>query len=485
MKQRSILLLAVCALLAGCYDRPVDATRDNANSVSLRPGDDVQAVVDSNPEGITFILEPGIYRLQSVEPKNNQRFVGKSGVVFNGAMILDGWKRENEYWVVGGLPKQLYNSGKCLDRTDTCTYREDMFVDGKFYQRVASISDLRRGRAYFDDGKAYLAEDPAGRQIELSIVPAAFHGSAEGVVLENLTVEKYASQAQHGAIDGSDGQNWKLINVSAKWNHGGGLMIGDGMIVEGGSYNHNGQIGIKGTGDGVTIVSVEIAHNNFAGFSAGWEAGGTKFVRTNDLIVRNSCVHHNLGPGLWTDIDNVNTLFEDNTVFANLGDGIKHEISYKAMIRGNRVGQNGKAKDNWLWGSQILIQNSSNVEVVDNIVQVGADGGNAISMIYQNRGTGNLGKRVTTQNLVHQNSVVFLGRRGVAGMIADYEKETFIADTTNRFEKNEYFVKDVDVEHWVYKNRARDWPKLKEIGGEVGSRVEVGANSTIRLSCNG
>ena len=68
-----------------------------------------------------------------------------------------------------------------------------------------------------------------------------------------------------------------------------------------------------------------------------WEAGGTKFARTRDLVVRRNFVHHNRGPGLWTDIDNVRTLYEANRVEDNGEAGILHEISYAAVIRNNVV----------------------------------------------------------------------------------------------------------------------------------------------------
>ena len=50
---------------------------------------------------------------------------------------------------------------------------------------------------------------------------------------------------------------------------------------------------------------MEIAFNNYAGYDAFWEGGGTKFWRNKRLIVRDSCVHDNNGPGLWSDIDNI------------------------------------------------------------------------------------------------------------------------------------------------------------------------------------
>lgn len=483
MRLRPSLLLIACAALAGCYDDPIAATSPSGNIVSLRPQDDVQAAAQSNAEGTIFHLAAGVYRLQSVQPKNHQRFIGTRGVVFNGATVLHGWKREGPHWVVEGLPEPLRRSGYCNNGGDLCTYREDLFVDGKRYKRAATIADLRAGYWYFENGKATLSEDPAKRLVELSTVPAAFGGDAVGVVLKAVTVEKYASEPQHGAIDGSRGQNWELIDVVARWNHGGGLGIGSGMNVKGGSYSHNGQIGIVGRGDRVTIDSVEINANNYAEYDGGWEAGGTKFVDTKGLVVRNSCIHHNIGPGLWTDIDNVDTLYENNVVFENFGDGIKHEISYKATIRGNIVGENGKAFDTWLWGSQILIQNSSGVEVVSNTVQVGAKGGNAISMIYQDRGIGKLGPWDTTKNRVHQNKISFLAARGAGGLVADHKIEEVIADSTNRFEGNEYYVKDPNFPHWRYKNGSQAWSRLQELGGERGSRITVGTPSPIAFSC--
>ena len=74
---------------------------------------------------------------------------------------------------------------------------------------------------------------------------------------------------------------------------------------------YNGQLGLGGGGYGgieganALIEGNEIAYNNTAGIDYNWEAGGTKFVHTVNLVVRNNYVHHNNGPGLWTDGSNM------------------------------------------------------------------------------------------------------------------------------------------------------------------------------------
>src|SRR5690606_3674612 len=124
--------------------------------------------------------------------------------------------------------------------------------------------------------------------------------------------------------------------------------------------HHQSQLGIGGIGDDVLVEDNEIAFNNYeAEYSWGWEAGGTKFVRTNRLIVRNNHVHSNHGPGLWTDIENDRVLIEGNLVEDNVGPGIFHEISYRAVIRDNEVYRNGVGLPNSYSGAAGILISAS------------------------------------------------------------------------------------------------------------------------------
>jgi parallel beta-helix repeat protein len=88
------------------------------------------------------------------------------------------------------------------------------------------------------------------------------------------------------------------------------------------------------------------------------------------LVLRNNFVHHNKGPGLWTDIDNIYTLIEDNRVEDNSRLSIYREISYDATIRNNSASRNGFSlpDSDVVRGGGIAIRSSSNVEVYGNIV---------------------------------------------------------------------------------------------------------------------
>lgn len=452
--------------------------------IVLQPGDDVQAAVAKAPIGASFVFEPGIYRTQVITPKDSQKFIGKPGAILSGAKRLTGWRKNGELWSVGGLPKPLHRSGYCNKGFELCTHREDLFIDGVLYRRVGSPQSLGPQTWYFKDNTAHLNFNPAGRLVELGVAPRSFGGSAKRVVIQDLIVEKYASEAQHGAIDGSRGEDWRLFNVHARWNHGGGLAIGKRMRVEGGTFSNNGQIGIVGKGDDAIISGVEIAYNNYANFNWGWEAGGTKISRSNYLIIRNSCVHDNIGPGLWTDIDNINIIIKNNKVFDNAGDGIKHEISYKATISGNTVARNGKDNMNWLWSSQILVQNSSDVDVQDNYVEVAGAFGNGISLIYQKRGAGAHGPYVTTNVRVHDNTIVYLAKRGASGMVADYEIPKFENDTSNVFNKNTYIIAEPGQALWRDNSGDSTWNQLRKSRYEPEGILQVEQRAATPLACD-
>src|SRR3954452_11800240 len=58
---------------------PPGTTPPVTTGITLSPGSDIQQAVNSNPDGTTFRLMAGMYRLQSVRPKNRDVFVGEPG----------------------------------------------------------------------------------------------------------------------------------------------------------------------------------------------------------------------------------------------------------------------------------------------------------------------------------------------------------------------------------------------------------------------
>ena len=145
------------------------------------------------------------------------------------------------------------------------------------------------------------------------MTPVAFMGGARDVTIEGLTVEKYASPLQRGAIAGGPG--WRILNNLVQWNHGIGIGMGANRVVEGNRILRNGQMGIGGTGSGSRVTGTRSAGTTHGiNVNPYWEAGGTKFTFTNGLLVDKNWSHHNGGPGLWTDIDNINITSEENLI---------------------------------------------------------------------------------------------------------------------------------------------------------------------------
>ncbi len=480
--RRTTFWLAAAAVLAGggC----ALSTADDG-TVVLTPGQDIQAIVARAPDGTRFRFMPGIYRQQTIYPNDRQQFIGQDGVILSGAMQLTTWTRDSGFWRSERLPRPLPFHGDCSDGRDLCSLREDLFVDDRLYERVGSLAELGPGRWYYASRRAYLADDPTRHSVELGVTARAFDGDAEDVVLEGLIVEKYASDAQRGAIYADDGRGWRIADVTARWNHGAGLSFGANTRVTGGSFSHNGQLGIAGKGAGSRIQGVEIAFNNYAGYNPRWEAGGTKFWETTGLVVQDSCIHHNAGPGLWTDHDNIGTVYDGNKVFMNAYEGIKHEISYAATIHNNIVTGNGTSgRDNWLWGSQILIQNSSNVDVYDNLVEVTDTFGNGVSVIYQDRGRGAYGPTKPVNNSIHHNRIVHLGHQGQSGVVTDTDDDRFWRGADNRFDWNSYMVVDGTCEYWRFNDHLLAWPEIKELGYEEHGKLIVEPPVPTQLSCD-
>jgi hypothetical protein len=434
--------------------------------VALYPGDDLQAAVDNNPEGTTFVLAPGLYRLQQVNPKDGDTFIGLPGAVMNGAELLTDFRQETvedvTYWVGAPgptTPGQL--SGECDPDHPACIYPEDLFIDDTPLTQVNYLQDVVPGKCFFDypAGEIYFLDDPTGHTVEVSVARHAFGGTfgyaaAPNVTIRGLVIEKYASPGDMGAVgDQFGGDNWTIENNEIRFNHGAGVMGTTGNVIRDNYIHDNGQIGITGAGTAngapdILVENNEISGNNYAGFGGSYGSGGVKFSFTRSLTVQNNYVHDNNGPGLWTDTGNYDTLYENNQVAANMGVGIWHELSYDVTIRYNTLIRNGLSGHPWLYASQILIANSRNGEVYNNLAVVdgnlGTTGnpGNGIAILQDDRSEDGP-DYYTVNNYIHDNVVTYLGDRGLSGAGADmlpgdpYDPR-IMYDGNNLFDYNTY-----------------------------------------------
>jgi len=488
-----LALILVTALVAISPLHPRAATLSDV--VMISPGEDIQAVVDAHLPGTSYLLLRGVHRRQSVELKDSDSFSGEAGAHMSGAVILGPFVRRRNVWLAPAPSASANPTGKCaLNRrgqeTDLCTYLEDLFLDSEPLHRVAALDEIGPGTWFFDYDRGFviMADNPRGRMVELSLARRAFYGAARNVIISGLVIEKYASPAQSGAIQGDEGTAWTLRANEIRLNHGAGIRTGAAMHVLGNHIHRNGQIGLVGKGDNIRIEGNILSHNNYAGFSSSWEAGGAKLVKTTNLVVRGNCVHDNAGTGLWTDISNIHSLYEGNRVFANSSEGIHHEISYDAVIRDNQVFANGHGFDSWLFGAQILVNTSRNVEVHGNHVEVARGYGDGIVLLQQERGDGPYGEWRTSGNRVHGNLIIYRGENGVSGAAGDYNNEVLFS-SGNLFNGNRYKALGEDHAHWAWgeeiDHRARymTWPQLRETGQEPDGKFDIQFPKSLDQKC--
>ena len=459
--------LIVSSACAGALSEP----QPSDGSIRLGPKDDVAAIVEAAPEDTVFRLVDGNYRSWSVTPKNGQAFIAEgSAVVLDGSMLIDAWIAIDGRWVAK-IPPEGWNAGRARPGSPALS-REDLFIDEQLLVQVASLDRLGPGRWYRDGTTAYIAEDPTGRSVELSVVPHAFAGTARDVVLKGLIVRQYASPAQFGAIEGAKGERWTLIEVSAAHNHSRGLSLGPGMVVQGGAFVWNGQLGIGGQGHDVVVKHAEIAHNNYAGYDHWWEAGGMKITKSDNLRFIANYVHHNDGPGLWLDWDNRYASIEGNLIAANRAIGLQYEASRNGRVKDNIVARNDQSGyDDGFWGAEILVQNSSGIEVTGNVVVVEYNAG--IGVTQQDRGRGDFGDHLAIDNVVTGNTLIYLNGDVKSGAWGDFREEELYEST--RFDRNRYVTPNGSETNrlWEQSGRHLDWEGVRSTGWEADGILEA------------
>jgi parallel beta-helix repeat protein len=444
------------------------AAAPSCTGLRVPAGSSVQAAIDSNPSGATLCLGTGVHRLaRPLAPKAGQRLIGEPGAVLNGAVRVTSFSQTGTTWVARGVVTTTPSTnGVCMPGYSGCKYSEAVFYDNRPLWRVMSLAELSPGEFYQDyaTGTLYLADDPSGHEVEVARAKAAIINSASAVTVRGLIVEKFANDAQRGAI--MSGSDWTIERNEVRLNHGVGIQTPDAQRVKvlANHVHHNGQLGVSGWRTaGALFEGNELAFNNTAGFyNADWEAGGGKWTESQDLTVRDNRVHDNQAIGLWFDIDTKDVTIEGNRIEANDSDGIRYEISYRATIRGNTITGNGfKEPTGWVNGAGIMISSARDVEVVGNVVDSNLNG---IVLRQDNRGSGSLGPYVVENSWVHGNQVIM--RRGTSG-IASTVSDQSVYTANNRFEDNNYTVVGTDPTNFAWRESELAWTQWQQYGNDL------------------
>lgn len=308
------------------------------------------------------------------------------------------------------------------------------------------------------------------------------------VTVRNLSITRYTPPAQNGAIWGGDDQSasttgWTLDSLEVSYSKNLGVRIGNRMRVLRSNLHHNGTVNIGGVGRAVLVDGVESSYgNNGCVNNPGFESGGSKFVRTDSLVVRNSFFHHNCGVGLWLDIENINYVLENNRVEDNVREGICIEVSFGGVIRNNSVSRNGWPTDpyrpnGWLWDAGIGIHASPDVEVYGNTLTENFQGIVAIQQ-PRNVSTGDPyappGGFLVQNLYVHDNIIyqrVSGGANGGDGSVGsggatDAGDNAFFTSRNNRWVRNTYYT-GTNARPFAWMNGFRTAAEWRAYGQDV------------------
>jgi parallel beta-helix repeat protein len=457
----------------------------SAADVILNPGDDIQAAVKKNPAGTTFVLNAGTYRLQKVVPKNGNIFQGRgrNTTILTGAKVLTGWTHSGSTWYVTGQTQQghVTDKAECEPGYPRCDYPEGLWIDNVWKLHVAKPADVGPGKWFFDYAadRISIGDDPTGHTVETSVTDFAFVAGGVNVKIRDITIEKYATASQRGAVHSRDQfseapvSGWVIDNCEIRQSHGNGVHVANNTQVLNSNIHHNGNLGIGG-GAPVTntlIQGNEISFNNVEHFNIGWQSGGVKLADgVMNTTFRNNYVHDNYGVGLWCDHCSTGQVYEGNRVENNYSQGIFHEVSADAIIRNNTVRWNGHERTGWLYDAQIMLSSSWNVEVYGNTVQVSATEGNAITIVDQDREDGS----PVTNNYIHDNLVIHDGTVGLSGADADYNPSPILTDR-NRFVHNTYCVPNLSGRFWNWGDE-KTWAQWQSVAEDAAGAVVLTQN---------
>ena len=365
----------------GTAERPWATISRAAQRGALQPGDAV-------------LIREGVYR-ESVRPASGgtgpearvtyAAYPGETVVISGADVATTGWVRQPD-----GAWRRTWDGPPLPTYSDDPVFRRELVVaDGDVLQPVVRRADLTPG-AFWVEGpdtgavavyarfkndrplsEAGLIElatrrrlfDPVGKDPYSDCSDPTAPGWIRVI---GLTLRHAANRAQWGALcAGSEGG--LVEDVRVEWTIGMGVDgSGTGHVFRRVQANHNGQAGWGASCVSCLFEDNAAVGNNWRGHDLFWEAGGGKWSRTEDTVLRRFYAAHNNGPGLWLDGQNQNNTIEECLVVGNEGAGIMLELETTGTLVQNNIVRGTRWRD-WT-GTGILSQAASRNVLLHNSV---------------------------------------------------------------------------------------------------------------------
>ncbi|WP_218082081.1 right-handed parallel beta-helix repeat-containing protein [Anthocerotibacter panamensis] len=337
-----------------------------------------------NP-GDAVIVRRGVYREQitprvgGTDAAHRVTYAAYTGeqVVVEGADVVTDWTKSGNTWRTPWTLSLPVDAGLIRQAYATVQRREMVIVDGKVLRPVSSQGAVVPGTFYVQGSmsaptaiymRTFNDSAPSGHIVELAKRTPLFNpksGTGWYRVI-NFTFRHAPNAIQRGAVvSGATGGLFEENVV--EWNNAVGIHTdGGNHVFRGNSADDNGQMGWGGVCDNCLLDYNEAMRNNWKGYQVGWESGGGKFSRSQNLTIRNHLAGDNQGPGIWLDVYDDHDVIEQSEVYRNYMAGIMLEYyTHDILVRNNVVWGNRFYE---YTGAGILTQAAYGNTIVNNTI---------------------------------------------------------------------------------------------------------------------
>ncbi len=311
------------------FDDAVEAQTGNRRTIpALLSCGKLQDRINAAAAGDTIDVPACVFRESFVIDKPLV-LRGQSGTEVRGSDVFAEWTRVGETWrslkTIPEFPDRHCKPTPAGENSNeaVCWIFEQVFVDGTRLGPVASPANVLPGQFAIDAQRhVILAEDPAAREVEVTVRPGWGRVKANDVTISGFTFAHALGGTDQAAL------NFDRTATRAKLHHN--------------SLSHSGGIGLRVSSDDTSV-----SHNRIQ-FSGGM---GMSVVAADRITISGNDLSQN---GLAHRLDNgwvtggigmiaARVEIQNNRINDNRGIGINCMACTDSLIRTNRIGDNAAA----------------------------------------------------------------------------------------------------------------------------------------------